>query len=103
MEFYTKDVVSELIARRDKDLPSDAAASRLVQEVFAIVTDHLKVGDSVSISHFGTFHTILSAERDARNPATGENIRVPAKRRVRLRPGRDLRLALGDDGTESDA
>lgn len=98
MEIFTKDVVGELLKRRGKDVSSDAAASRVVQEVFAIIAGHLTAGDSVSISRFGTFYTIHSAARVARKPVTGEAVDVPAKRRARLRTGRFLRLALDDDG-----
>ena len=100
MDFHTQDVVSTLRMLRSNDIASDAAAERIVRTIFEILADCLSAGHRVTITRFGTFHTKQTAERTARNPATGETIHVPAKLRARFRAGKHLRQSLGDHSAE---
>jgi nucleoid DNA-binding protein len=50
----------------------------LVAEIAAITT----AGDAVTLKGFGRFEMRDRAERDGRNPATGEAIRIPASRHL---------------------
>ncbi|WP_215844552.1 HU family DNA-binding protein [Acidithiobacillus montserratensis] len=101
MNLYTQDIVEQLLARRGKDLPSHAAAARIVRTVFDLLTEHLVAGDTVNISRFGTFHAVHSQAHPGRNPLTGAPIQIPAKRRARFRAGQSLRQYLGDNSPES--
>lgn len=47
-------------------------AQRAVDQVFGAVRDALESGDDVRIAGFGTFRRKLRAERQVRNPRTGE-------------------------------
>ena len=45
------------------------------------IANALKEGDKVQIIGFGTFEVKEAAEREGRNPATGEAITIPASKR----------------------
>ncbi len=51
---------------------------RMLQEVRA----NLDAGESVTLRGFGTFKVTETAARKGRNPATGEQIEIPAGRRI---------------------
>lgn len=58
------------------------------------VTQSVKQGDGVRIVGFGNFVPIDRAEGVARNPRTGEQVRRPASKTVRFRPGEGLKAAM---------
>lgn len=47
-------------------------------------------GEEARLAGFGTFRVADVAERQGRNPATGEAITIPAHKAVRFKPGRKL-------------
>jgi DNA-binding protein HU-beta len=57
--------------------------------------DVLKSGDKVQLTPFGQFKVRDRAARIARNPKTGEPIKVPAKRVLKFIAGRVLKEAVG--------
>lgn len=59
-----------------------------------IVADSLKRGEDVQLVGFGTFTVVERAERQGRNPATGEVITIPAARQAKFKAGKPLRDAL---------
>ena len=60
----------------------------------SIVADSLKRGEDVLLVGFGTFTVVERAERQGRNPATGETIMIPAARQAKFKAGKPLRDAL---------
>lgn len=50
----------------------------------------LKKGDKVILVGFGTFSVAKRAARKGRNPQTGKEINIPAKKVVRFKPGSEL-------------
>jgi DNA-binding protein HU-beta len=68
---------------------------RLVDDVFGNIEAALKKGDEVRFVNFGSFSVKERAARKARNPATGEEIDVPATRKVVFRPGKELKERVG--------
>lgn len=59
-----------------------------------IVADSLKRGEDVLLVGFGTFTVVERAERQGRNPATGETITIPAARQAKFKAGKPLRDTL---------
>ena len=59
-----------------------------------IVADSLKRGEDVQLVGFGTFTVVERAERQGRNPATGEAITIPTARQAKFKAGKPLRDAL---------
>jgi DNA-binding protein HU-beta len=50
----------------------------------------LKKGDKVILVGFGTFSVSKRSARKGRNPQTGKEISIPAKKVVRFKAGADL-------------
>ncbi len=73
---------------------SKAASERAVNAFIEAVTNSLKKGQSVTLVGFGTFSVGKRAARKGRNPKTGEEIKIKAKKVARFRPGAALREAI---------
>jgi len=54
------------------------------------VTTTLKKGDKVTLIGFGTFSVSKRSARTGRNPRTGEDIKISAKKVARFKPGKSL-------------
>lgn len=84
---------------------SKKEASELVELVFTSLKDVLTKGDKVKISGFGNFVVREKNERVGRNPQTGEQIKISARRVLTFRPSQVLKAMLnGEDitGLEDD-
>ena len=55
------------------------------------VTDELKNGGKVQLVGFGTFEVGERAERQGRNPKTGETITIPASKSPKFKAGKALK------------
>ena len=55
------------------------------------VTDELKNGGKVQLVGFGTFEVGERAERQGRNPKTGEAITIPASKSPKFKAGKALK------------
>ena len=55
------------------------------------VTDELKNDGKVQLVGFGTFEVAERAERQGRNPKTGETITIPASKSPKFKAGRSLK------------
>jgi len=56
--------------------------------------DTLKKGDKVILVGFGTFSVASRAARTGRNPQTGKEISIAAKKVVKFKPGSELADAV---------
>ncbi|MEK7569329.1 MAG: HU family DNA-binding protein [Patescibacteria group bacterium] len=66
-------------------------AEEVVDGVFDAITGALKKGEEVSVAGFGIFSVKQRAARTARNPKTGEQVKVAAKRVPKFRPAKGLK------------
>jgi len=55
------------------------------------ITDALSNGGKVTLVGFGTFQVIEKKSRKGRNPQTGEELQIPAKKVPKFRAGKGLR------------
>lgn len=79
---------------------SKKEASELVEMVFDELKGVLCNGDKVKISGFGNFVVRGKNERIGRNPQTGEQIKISARRVLTFRPSQVLKAMLnGEDLT----
>ena len=69
-------------------------AEQAVETMINAVIDALKKGDEVSIAGLGIFSVKQRAAREARNPRTGEAIKVPAMRVPKFRAAKALKDAV---------
>ena len=59
-----------------------------------VIADTLVDGDKVAITGFGTFEVVERAERQGRNPATGEAITIAASKSPKFKAGKALKEAV---------
>ncbi len=77
-------------------------AKELVEQFFEEVRASLEVNEQVKLSGFGNFDLRDKSERPGRNPKTGEEIPIQARRVVTFRPGQKLKSRVESyAGTES--
>jgi len=77
-------------------------AKELVELFFSEIRDSLEDNEPVKLSGFGNFELREKKERPGRNPKTGEEIPITARRVVTFRPGQKLKSRVEDyAGTES--
>lgn len=69
-------------------------ATMAVKAFEAIVAKELAQGGSVALIGFGTFSVGERAERQGRNPQTGEAITIAAAKTVKFKAGKDLKAAV---------
>ncbi len=74
---------------------SKAMAAKVLNSVIDTVTKALKEGDKVSLVGFGTFSIVNRKARKGRNPQTGEEIEIPAKKVVKFKVGANLAKTVG--------
>lgn len=65
-----------------------------VNAVFEAITAALRKGDDVRLPAFGVFDVKETAARTARNPQTGAEVKVPAGKKARFKPGKALKDTL---------
>lgn len=79
---------------------SKKEASELVEMVFATMKTELVDGEKIKISGFGNFVVRGKKERIGRNPQTGDQITISARRVLTFRPSQVLKAMLnGEDIT----
>lgn len=69
-------------------------AKELVEQFFEEIRDALENGYQVKLSGFGNFDLRDKNERPGRNPKTGEEIPITARRVVTFRPGQKLKARV---------
>lgn len=71
-------------------------AKEFVELFFEEIRSALERGDSVKLSGFGNFSLREKKSRPGRNPKTGENVAVSARRVVVFKAGQKLRERVGN-------
>lgn len=63
----------------------------VVNTVFDSIEEALKAGDKVEIRGFGSFTIRERLGREARNPKSGEVVRIPSKKTPFFKTGKELK------------
>jgi DNA-binding protein HU-beta len=77
------------VMAKEADITKAAAAMALDAYVDA-VTKELKKGGKIGLVGFGTFSVSKRKAREGRNPQTGTTIKIPAKKVVKFKAGKEL-------------
>ncbi|QIZ76758.1 integration host factor subunit alpha [Ferrimonas lipolytica] len=88
----TKADMAELLIEELKLHKRDA--KDLVEAYFEEIRLALESGEQVKLSGFGNFDLREKTERPGRNPKTGEDIPISARRVVTFRPGQKLKARI---------
>jgi DNA-binding protein HU-beta len=82
----------DLIAKIVKDTgATKAAAGKMLDSTLDTIGKALKKGDAITFVGFGTFKTSIRKARTARNPRTGEPIKIAKRRVPRFSAGKGLK------------
>lgn len=76
---------------------SKKESSDIVELVFDTMKQTLERGEKIKISGFGNFVVRNKRPRIGRNPQTGEEIEISARRVLTFRPSQVLKTALNKD------
>jgi len=75
-----------LNALADKNDMTRREADAIVASLVDIITETVSTGEDVTISGFAKFRRVDRPARMGRNPATGETIKIAAKRQAKVTP-----------------
>ena len=90
---YTQSEFIENI-RQFCGLTKRSQAKEVCEDVSLFVIDALKKGFKLPLMGLGKLYVRRTKPRMGRNPATGEVIHIPAKKRVRFTPAKSLKDAV---------
>jgi DNA-binding protein HU-beta len=74
----------------DKAGLTKADAKKGLDATIEAVSEALKAGDRVALVGFGSFAVSERGARTGRNPQTGKEIKISAKKVVKFKPGAEL-------------
>lgn len=84
---------SELVAAMaEKSGLTKADSEKALNALMDAISGSLKKGERVGLVGFGSFSVASRAARTGRNPQTGKEIKIPAKKVVKFKAGADLNL-----------
>jgi len=82
---------AELVAAMAKEAGVSKAVAGKTLEVFMnTVADELKKNNKIGLVGFGTFSVVKRKARTGRNPRTGQEIKIKAKKAIKFKPGKNL-------------
>ena len=96
MTALTKADIAEILF--NKQGLNKREAKDLVESLFEEIGRALEAGKHVKLSGFGNFYLRDKSPRPGRNPKTGEEIPISARRVVTFRPGQKLKSRVENYG-----
>ncbi|MDX3911599.1 MAG: HU family DNA-binding protein [Sphingobium sp.] len=84
--------LADVIAQAEGVTKTDAR--KLVDAVFAAISEAAAKGEEISLNGFGKFKVKDSPEREGRNPATGEAMTFKASRKLTFAPAKAVKDKL---------
>ena len=76
---------------------SKKESAELVEMVFDIIKSTLEKGDKIKIAGFGNFVVKEKADRRGRNPQTGEEITISARKILTFKPSQVLKASINKE------
>ncbi|HSM00491.1 MAG TPA: integration host factor subunit alpha [Candidatus Limnocylindria bacterium] len=71
----------------------------IVETIFDTMKDILKSGEKIKISGFGNFILRDKRPRKGRNPQTGDDIQITARRVLTFRPSQILKAHINEENS----
>jgi nucleoid DNA-binding protein len=90
MRMNKGDLINELA----KVTVTKKEAETAVNSIFGAITKALKKGNKVTLIGFGTFSVTKRAARKGRNPQTGREMKIAARKVPKFTPGKALKVAV---------
>ena len=92
-----QDIINQVC---DRASLSRAKAEEAVETVIDLIKESLSSGEPVILRRFGTFQIREKTKRMGRNPKSGEEAEITARKVVRFKSGKHFKQAVNDDGDE---
>jgi len=86
-----KEIIKQLAEKYNL---SQTDTKNIVQGTFDTIIEVIATTGRIELRNFGVFEVKGRAARKARNPKTGEEVYVPAKKVVTFKPGRLMERAI---------
>ena len=90
-----KSQLLERLTEEFKHLPS-REVEKMFEKIISIFMDNLASEDRIEIRGFGTFSVKKREKRIARNPKSGENVMVNAKKSIYFRASKEMKKTIND-------
>lgn len=74
---------------------SKKQANEIMDDLIGHLVKNLKKGNRIRMAGLGILQVKKRAARMGRNPATGEAIKIPAKKKIAFRAAKELKEAVG--------
>jgi DNA-binding protein HU-beta len=87
-----KQLTAEVATKHDL---TKKAANEIVDQLVDSIVKSLKKGKRIRMAGLGILQVRKRAARMGRNPATGEQIKIPAKKKIAFRAAKELKEAVG--------
>ena len=88
---------TELVAAiAEKAELSKKDSEKALKAFIDVVTEELKKEHKVQVVGFGTFEVSMRAEREGRNPQTGETMKIAACKAPKFKAGKALKDAINE-------
>ena len=89
-----KTLIESLHAKNPQTFTTKASAKRALNAVGRVIFDTLSGGEGVRWSGFGSFKVQQRKPRKGRNPQTGEELQIPARKVITFSPAKALKERL---------
>ena len=83
-----KELLESVLNNKELKHITKKDADRIITATFETIKKTVKKGEDVSLVGFGTWLRAKRAARTGVNPATGEKIKIPAKKVPKFRAGK---------------
>jgi DNA-binding protein HU-beta len=87
-----KNLAANLAEKKDM---SKKQVNEILEDFIKLMVKNLKSGNRIRMAGFGILQVRKRAARMGRNPATGETIQIPAKKKIAFRASKELKEAVG--------
>ncbi len=90
-EMNTTDLIAKIAEAHGV---SKAQAKSIVEDIFKDIVDAAASGAEVSLLGFGKFKVKVTPEREGRNPASGEKIKIAASKKLTFSSAKSVKDLL---------
>ncbi len=87
-----KNIAAEMAETQDL---TKKQMNAIMEDLVTHLVKNLKKGNRVRLTGLGILQVRKRAARMGRNPATGETIKIPAKKKIAFRAAKELKEAVG--------
>lgn len=85
---FVEEIVEKGLAKTKVD------ATKIAECVIEIIRDGIVNNNPLAITGFGKFEVVDVQARVGRNPQTGEEVKIPARKKIKFVPSKELKESV---------